>query len=73
MPCFCPQRLHALLQASRVAPSSPRVLPGSPCFPSRCDLGSISQADSLISDFKLLIRLAAWEESADRIVLSPEA
>lgn len=27
------------------------------------------QADSLISDFKFLIRLAAWEESADRTVL----
>ena len=54
-------------------PPPHRVLPGSPCFPSSCDLGSISQADSLISDFKFLIRLAAWEESADRIVLSPEA
>ena len=73
VPCFCPWGLHGLLQASRAAPSSPRILPGSPCFPSSCDLGSIPQADSLISDFKFLIRLTAWEESADRIVLSPEA
>lgn len=64
MPWFCPWGLHGLLQASRAAPSSPHVLPDSPCFPS-----SIPQADSLISDFKFLIRLAAWEESADRTVL----